>query len=352
MKNKKPKIFHGLVNYGTQAGYLSEALRKIGYDAISVTNIDLYNRKADYPFKQQKGLFKKILYYKFIYNFVKLKCFFKYDIFHFYFGKTLFSNRWDLYFYKIFGKKVVMEYLGNEIRPHEYLIERYNLDANHPFAKNPIAHDNSVRNRIKLEIERIDYRIVCLPLYFAHAKYYNLPIDGLLNLGIPLPDAVPYDTPKDEFVIMHAPTSRKFKGTKYYEEAISTLKSKGYKIRFEILEKLDHNTLLEKIKECHMFCDQISEGWYGTVAIEAMALGKPTCAFIDEEWLSHCPFSTELAVINTMPDNVVEVLKHYLDNSDLLQTKSTESREFVEINHDIHTVATEASRIYKQLWPH
>ena len=351
-KKRKPKIFHGLVNYGTQSGHLSAALRDLGYDAISVTNIDLFNRKSDYSFKQQFGIFKKVLYYKFVYNFIKLKCFFKFDIFHFYFGETLFQNRIDLYFYRFFGKKVVMEYLGNDIRPHQFLIERYNLDANHPFAKKPKEHDNLIRKRIKLEIERVDYRLVCLPLYFAHAKYFNLPIDGILNLGVPLPDTVPYETPKDEFIIMHAPTSREFKGTKYYQDAINTLISKGYKIRFEILEKLDHFTLLEKIKDCHIFCDQISEGWYGTVSIEAMALGKPTCAFIDEEWLAYCDFSMELPVINTKPSNVAEVLKYYLDNPDLLKSKSNESVLFVKKYHDIHAVATEASKIYKQLWPH
>ena len=354
MKNRKrkPRVFLGLVNYGTQAGYLSEALRKLGYEAYSLTKIDIYNRKSDYSYKQKKGFLRKILYYKFINNLIKLKCFFKYDIFHFYFGQTLFSTRWDLYFYKIFGKRVIMEYLGNEIRPHEYLVKRYNLDPDHPFAINSIDHDKSVKNRIKLEMSLIDCRLVCLPLYIAYANFYGLPIDGLLNLGVPLPNLVPYKIPDKEIIIMHAPTSRKFKGTKHFIDAINILIERGYNIKFEILDKMSHKFLLKKIETCHIFCDQISEGWYGTVAIEAMAMGKPTCAFIDEEWLEYCPFSEELPIINTKSDNVEQVLKYYLDNLDLLCQKSIDSRIFVEKYHDIGSVAEEASKIYKKLIPH
>ena len=47
MKKKKLKVFHGLVNYGTQASVFSEGLKRRKITAFSVSADDNYNRKMN-----------------------------------------------------------------------------------------------------------------------------------------------------------------------------------------------------------------------------------------------------------------------------------------------------------------
>lgn len=348
-KNKKAKIFHGLVNYGTQSGLFARELRRNGFNAISVTHFDSYKRLTDVELSSEGSFWFKLVN-SISNHFFLLKCFFKYDIFHFYFGSTLFPFQIDLYFYKLFGKKVVMEYLGNDVRPYEKLIEKFNLGIDHPFFINQIPHDNKVRKRLLFENKFIDYKLVCSPIYKSHANFFGIEIQSVLNLAIEMPEKIDYPAiVNNKLIIMHAPTCRKFKGTYIFEAAINKLKHQGYLIEFIILENLDHSDLINEIKKCHIFLDQISEGWYGTVAIEAMALSKPTCAFLDSEYLEECEFKDEIPLFNTSKDNVYYVIKNLLDSQNKLPFFGLKSREFVAKHHDIQSVVKFLSKIYLEL---
>ena len=58
-KKRKLKVFHGLVNYGTQAGILAKGLREHGIDAISVAVGDKYQRMIDVELKEGGNFFQK-----------------------------------------------------------------------------------------------------------------------------------------------------------------------------------------------------------------------------------------------------------------------------------------------------
>ena len=47
MRTKELRVFHGLVNYGTQAGLFARALREAGVEAISVAFPDPFKRHID-----------------------------------------------------------------------------------------------------------------------------------------------------------------------------------------------------------------------------------------------------------------------------------------------------------------
>ncbi len=350
MKNKrKPKIFHGLVNYGSQAGYLAKGLRDLGFYAYSYTSIDVYDRMSDFQFKRKPNFLSKLYYYKIVYPFIKIRCFFKFDIFHFYFGKTLFSNNIDLYFYKLFGKKVVMEYLGNEIRPHSFIVKRFNLSDEHPFQINSENHDKEVQKRVIKENKYCDLKLICLPLYQSYADMYGAKISGLLDLAIPIPERIEYPEIGEKLIIMHAPTSRKFKGTEYFINAVEKMKENNLNVELIILENISHEELLKRIGECHIFCDQISEGWYGTVALEAMALGKPTLAFIDWEIIEKSGLKYSTPVINVDCDSVYDKLLELYERQNELESIGEISRQFVIKKHSIDIVAKKLVKFYSDI---
>ncbi len=107
---KQPKIFYGLVNYGTQSGLFARELRRLGYDAISVTYPDSFKRVTDIEFKHGGNILQKLVRHSSNYLF-RIKCFFEYDVFHFYYGTSLMPYQFDLPFYKLFGKKCKYAFL-------------------------------------------------------------------------------------------------------------------------------------------------------------------------------------------------------------------------------------------------
>jgi len=351
---KKLKVFHGLVNYGTQAGLFAQELRNNEVEAISVVVGDRAKRKTDIELLHGGNLIQKVL--KHTWNKIrKFYWFFKYNTFHFYFGHTLFKNQRDLPFYKLFGKKVVMEYLGNDIRHYKTLVERYRLPESHDYYQRMQAHDNKVASRIKHEKKYLDYNLCCLPNHMDLAKAYDYEIKEVLPLALNVSE-IKYNPLKKKpnnvpLKILHAPTSRDFKGTTYIESAIEKLKSEGYKLDFKIAEGITHAQLFKEYQQCDIFIDQISVGWYGTAALEAMGMGRPTCAFIDERYFQYIDYAKEIPVINITRENVTDQLRQLLENKDKLPEIGRKSRSFVEKHHDIRNVTKKLIDIYKnKVW--
>src|SRR4051812_33869195 len=66
---------------------------------------------------------KSSLYRWFVSLFNFLRCLFRYDIFHFFSGETLLPRKlrhFELMVYKLFGKKVIMHFVGCDIRSLNY----------------------------------------------------------------------------------------------------------------------------------------------------------------------------------------------------------------------------------------
>lgn len=349
--NKRIRVFHGIVNYGSQASLLARALRKLGIDAAAYTQHDVFGRETDFSFRARKNIFLKAIFYKLIYPLVKLYCFFRYNTFHFYFGKTLTKSRWDLPFYRIFGKKVLMEYLGNDIRSYRLLNDRYGMPVEQCFGESAEKHDNKVQARVDKERPYLDYILACLPTHIEFGKEYSLEIDEILPLAIDLSkiDYDPLSLGSDALIkIAHAPTSRGFKGTEIIAMAVEKLQAEGLGVELVVLEGLAHSELLTEIRRCHIFIDQISVGWYGTVALEAMAIGRPTCAFIDKSYLRHVDYGGEMPVINVIRANIADVLRDLIGDIDGLCLIGARSRKFVEEHHDVQKIALQLKRIYQE----
>lgn len=347
-KTKRPKIFHGLVNYGTQSGLFARELRKLGYEAISVTYPDRFKRITDVELKHGGNFFQKIFRHTWNYLFL-IKCFFKYDIFHFYYGTSLLPCQMDLPFYKMFGKKVIMEYLGNDIQGYQLSVEKYKW-TNVSFMmsqKEGIKSDQRIKKRYNREIKYINQSFVCAPCYSEFSpdsEVLPLAIDINRFSFTPLPEF------NGQIRIMHAPTHRGFKGTDFIIQAIERLKTEGYNIYFDIVENVTHDELLDRYKLCHLFIDQILGGWYGTASLEAMATGRPVVVSLRPDYFKYIDFSDKIPAIHADPDIIYDVLKITLDNGiEYLIEKGKQCRQFVEMYHDVRVVTKKLVNFYSKL---
>ena len=79
-------------------------------------------------------------------------------------------------------------------------------------------------------------------------------------------------------VILHAPSSRRRKGTEHVLAACERLDAD-----LVLVEGLHHDEAFERYREADIVVDQLNAGWYGLFAIECMALGKPVVTFLHDE---------------------------------------------------------------------
>lgn len=351
MSSKRLRVFHGPLNYGSQAGILALGLRELGIQAKAYTNADNYLRQTDYHFKQRKGLFAKLYFYKFWYPLVRLSCFFKFNIFHFYFGKTLTKKQWDLPLYRIFGKKVIMHYLGNDVELYNWSVENYRItQMSQIFNKESGAkHDTHIVKRREYEDKYLDYTMVCAPQYSPFvdkAKLVPLAIDTSKYSYHALPER---DGP---LRIVHAPSNPKKKGTGFLMKAVEKLQSEGYDIELDICQGITHEELIQRYINAHLSVVALLGGWYGAAGIEAMALGRPIVSFIRPELLKYTEFQSEeeIPVINANISTIYCVLKNILDSDmELLKQLGIRSYDFVRKHHDLSNVSKQLKSIYESL---
>ena len=94
---------------------------------------------------------------------------------------------------------------------------------------------------------------------------------------------------REEFVIGHAPTHRIVKGTNDIIDVVEKMKSKGHKIRLELIEGVSRDEAQKKFEGIDLFIDQLVIGWYGVVSLEVLALGKPVICFLGGKGMRFVP---------------------------------------------------------------
>lgn len=143
-------------------------------------------------------------------------------------------------------------------------------------------------------------------------------------------------------VVCHAPTHRQVKGTRHIMDAVSRLQGEGVDFEFTLIEGMSNEEARRAYAKADLLIDQVLAGWYGAVAVEFMALGKPVMAYIRNDDLQFIPdaMKNELPVISADPRDVCQVLRECLTGgAGRLKDRGRRSREYVERWHDRNKVA-------------
>lgn len=306
-----------------------------------------------------------------------------FDIIHFNFGLSIFSNprwyprselqqqhlAWPQQLYKLYsrliemrdlpllkraGKGIVVTYQGDDARQGDFC--RTHFEINPAAEVGPDyywpARDAYKRYRID-QFARYADRIYALNpdlCYVLPPQTQFLPyahIDLRKWQAGPKPicqSAVP--------VIVHAPTNRGVKGTRFVLEAISRLQAEGVALEFMLIEGLSHAEARTLYERADLLVDQLLVGWYGGLAVELMALGKPVICYIRQDDLKFIPsqMQAELPVLQATPVTIYDVLKQWLTIRKCeLPEVGRRSRAYVEKWHDSLQIADQLKHEYEAI---
>lgn len=142
--------------------------------------------------------------------------------------------------------------------------------------------------------------------------------------------------------VIHSPTHREVKGTKYVLQAFEKLKSESVDFKYTLVENMSNAEARKIYESADLLVDQLLAGFYGGLSVELMALGKPSICYMRQEDLKFMPADmvADIPLINATPDTIYDVLKEWLTTKkgNLLE-QGKKSRTYVENWHDPHKIA-------------
>jgi len=267
---KKLDIEYEFVVFGENA-------RSYEYDLSNSLIQKAFNRLSRLQTSGQSKILKSIFYLLHVTLRVPLfiQALFKYNVFIFNYNSSFFGL-YDLPLLKFFNKKVIYIFFGSDSRPPymsgNYIYENYSVDQVYTIAKRL----NS-KNRY---IEKYADYIICA---YPSAQFFNRDLIHFLALGIPMDLSHIDMKSKDKGSsskschIIHAPSTKKQKGSAIFQQIIQELQNEGYDIFYEEIFNMPNRKVLEQLVVCDFVLDEIySDTTLAGLATEAAFFSKPT----------------------------------------------------------------------------
>jgi glycosyltransferase involved in cell wall biosynthesis len=240
------------------------------------------------------------------------------DLFHFYFGLTLVPKSLQFAILRALRKKSVFHYLGSDIRGKTPAELAFGKRANAEI----VGSYDAIRWVPEAEV---------VPPGIDLSRYKPVTMS---------------DTGSRRPVIVHAPSSRRRKGT---ENVVAACE--GLDAELDVVEGLHHDEAMERYRRADIVVDQLNAGWYGLFAIEAMALGKPVLAFLHDEAVRRTEgaLGVRVPVVGVTRETLRARLEELVADPEVRRRVGAESRAYVERVHDVERIADRLLDIYARL---
>ena len=147
-------------------------------------------------------------------------------------------------------------------------------------------------------------------------------------------------------VVIHAPSSRRRKGTEDVIAACAHLP-----VELELVEGLRNDEARKRYERADIVVEQLNAGWHGVMAIEAMALGKPVVTYLKEDAVrrAEAAFGLRVPIVSATRETLVDALRPLVESAAERRRIGAESRAYVERVHDSERVGDALLDLYARL---
>lgn len=312
---------------------LASTFRNMGHEARAVAfNTDFRGFETDFFIPHQSLPVKRAAF--------MFEALSRYDVFHFFWGVSL-LDFWrfygiDLPILRALKKKIIIHFRGSDV-----------VNLQHYVA----GGDPSIPKSSPRQIRKIQYW-----KRYAHEVLVSTP--NLLDVVGPGARVVPQviDTnywkgvtsqvSSPSVTIVHAPTRRSIKGTPVVIRVVENLSKLGLEVRLRLLEGLPYSQIREEMSKADIGIDQLVLGWYGKVAIELMALGKPVVSFIDPALEV---YARGLPIVSADEESLQLVLNDLVVNKNKREELGMAGISYAASKHDVKLVARDLICLYDSI---
>jgi glycosyltransferase involved in cell wall biosynthesis len=226
-----------------------------------------------------------------------------------------------------------------------------------------VCDDRKNQRSFNLRKKYFDFTIANTPLPSRRiqkemVRYKSLDLDQY-HPDIEVPDALRLPS-SGNLRILHGfynknrlNEGKNIKGSGYVLDAIEQLKSEGYPVEYYYLTDAALVDMPYYQVQADIVVDQLIYGWWGSTAIEAMALGKPVICYLTPSWkklfLERFTEYKSLPIVEANTKNIYDVLKRLVVDEEYRDQKGKEARLFAEKHFDVKKNAYELERIFLNL---
>jgi glycosyltransferase involved in cell wall biosynthesis len=262
---------------------------------------------------------------------------------------------WDIgkiecFLLKLFKKKIYVEWLGSDIRVPEILFELNPYykkvwdDGEWDYYTENIIQSNKIQKKFNLIKAKA---LVCPEMsLFLNPIYFNSYISFMQRIDLINYNAVYPVIDNKKPTLVHTPSAKGTKGTKYVRSALENLKQKGLLFEYIEIHNQTRQEAINAIGKADMFIDQFFGGSYGLATCEAMAMGKPVFCYLMPAVVQKLP--TDCPIVNTTIDTLEEVLEKYILDAQLRHDTGKLSRAYAEKYHDADKIALQLIELFKK----
>lgn len=243
----------------------------------------------------------------------------------------------------LLNKPIFIQYQGSDARQGDFCRKNFEIHFADRVAKglDSLASDEAKRKSIAAYSKRAR-KIYALNPDLLHVLPKRAEFLPYSHISLDEWEPVYNQLQKRPLRIGHAPSHRAIKGTDLLLDAVERLKRGGFEFELVLVEGKSNTEAREIYKTVDVLVDQLFAGWYGGLAVEAMALGKPVVAYIRQEDLDFIPelMRSELPIIQAEPSTIRDVLERILKapRAELVEI-ARDSRAYVERWHDPIAIA-------------
>lgn len=381
-KKKKRSVVFFRHNY-YHFYYLAKALRKRGWDAISVNLEDPNGINANYYHGEDINLYSpdpEVFKENITKFFAEAKK--RFDLFHFTGDGYLcfFPELWieedpkDILEWRSLNKKVAYTISGcNSATAKSSVIKWSELDEGRSvcdkcvWALQPEVCNDQKNLAWGKKLEKycdliFSETLPALDYIAHHPRVIRDPVTMCLNNkfwkpNLSIPRKFRIDKKPGELLVYHAvgnyesrnKDGRNIKGTPAVFAAIERLKAEGLPVKLIFVTNMQNKNVRYIQSQADVIVDQLNYGRYGSTAREGMMLGKPVICYINHnEYHSKDKLAclNEVPLVSATEDSIYEVLKSLLLDADKRRMIGEKAREYAVKWHSAEKCAEKYEEIF------
>ncbi len=201
-------------------------------------------------------------------------------------GRSLFRGYWDLWIYRLLGKRVVRVFLGSDSRP-KYLSGPQDAVIDSVTGKQACRKLAASVKRQQKRIARMSAWsdvVVENPLcgHFQTKPFVSwfcvgFPHDpGFFQQQEPAPTDTTPRSDRPRFKVLHCPSNPRIKGTDRVDAVMERLQQDGMELDYVRITGMAHHVVLQHLQTCDFVIDELySDTPMAGFASEAAAFGRP-----------------------------------------------------------------------------
>lgn len=255
---------------------------------------------------------------------------------------------YELPLLKLFGKQVLVVYLGSDARP-PFFSGRH-LDDTSEFLNPQRAHQEAVRMANK--IKRVEKYADLIINHTATSQFFLRDFARINALGMPTYCSTKHAehiavSNNGTVHILHAPTRPLAKGSLLFKKAINELRQEGFLINFIELIGVPNSVVLKELQQCDFVLDQLySDVPMAMLATEAAAFGKPVVVggYYAEQYRIDNPDDLPPSLY-VEPENIKEAIRKLIDDQEYRLNLGRQAKKFVQEKWIVRMVAKNYLRL-------